>query len=175
MDKTMTEDQVQVRHGDATQGPSETQAFNRAIYTVGAFDFPRVLYDRIRLGGLLLFVMRFPGGGDARILLCREQDHFASIAAKRCLFVRVTGPSQTIEARTRLRDFPPWMTLSSHRVASRPFPMGDGGQSDRGMDFASRSFSLRSHLSLVAPDVRYFFRCRRPRGCGHPLDGMHLL
>lgn len=143
---------VKVIAGDGGLGPVSSGTFDRAVFTAGSYDIPRSLHDQVRSGGLLLFVLKCPGGGDVLLLLRREEDHFRSLFARPCMFVPVTGPTRD---RTHdpepIASLPRWQQLAERRIRTRPLVCGSG----RG-DFAARTFDVRSFLSIVEPRIRYF-------------------
>jgi protein-L-isoaspartate(D-aspartate) O-methyltransferase len=144
---------VHIARGDAALGASGAEPFDRAVFTAGASDLPAWLHDRVRVGGLLLLVLKFPGGGDVLILFRRHADHFASITARAVEFVPMTGQSLRRDLEPVLLDeFAPWSRLRGLPAGQRPFPCGGSARAD----FAARSFAMRSFLSVVEPRLRGF-------------------
>lgn len=144
---------VEIVVGDGAAGPSGGATFDRAVFTAGAYDIPRSLLAQLRPGGLLLFVLKVPGGGDLLLLLRKDDaDCLVALHAARCAFVPLTGPArETRHDLIALSDWPPWRTLRHQLRAERAFPLGSGGA-----NFAERSFELRSFLSVVEPELRVF-------------------
>jgi len=143
---------VKVIVGDGGLGPVSDTRFDRAVFTAGSYDIPRRLHDQVTFGGLLLFVLKCPGGGDVLILLRREVDHFRSLFARPCMFVPVTGPTRDAsEDPEPISALPLWQQLAQRRIRTRPLLCGSG----RG-DFAARTFDLRSSLSIFEPRIRCF-------------------
>jgi protein-L-isoaspartate(D-aspartate) O-methyltransferase len=143
---------VNVIAGDGGLGPVSDTKFERAVFTAGSYDIPRRLHEQVTIGGLLLFVLKCPGGGDVLLLLRREEDHFRSVFARPCMFVPVTGPTRDAsEDPSPLAALPLWQQLASRQIRTRPLLCGSG----RG-DFAARTFDLRSFLSIAEPRIRYF-------------------
>lgn len=143
---------VKVIAADGGLGPASDMRFDRAVFTAGSYDIPRRLHDQVTVGGLLLFVLKCPGGGDVLLLLRREEDHFRSLFARPCMFVPVTGPTRdtSLDAEP-LSALPLWQQLAQTRIRTRPLLCGSG----RG-DFAARTFDLRSFLAILEPRIRYF-------------------
>ena len=143
---------VEVIAGDGGSGPVSDIRFDRAVFTAGSYDIPRRLHDQVTIGGLLLFVLKCPGGGDVLLLLRREEDHFRLLHARPCMFVPVTGPTRDTSLDPEsIAALPLWQQLAKRRIRTRPLLCGSG----RG-DFATRTFDLRSFLSIVEPRIRYF-------------------
>lgn len=145
---------VNVLLGDGSLGPAEgSELFDRAVFTAGASDLPSALFERVRQGGLLLFVLAIPGGGNVLILFERRGNVFESRATQRCAFVPVTG---TGSAATRSSDpldsIPGWSTLSRRLIEQRCFYMSMSGLTP----LQDRSVDLRSFLWLADPGFRAF-------------------
>jgi protein-L-isoaspartate(D-aspartate) O-methyltransferase len=87
--------QVEVIEGDALEGIWEMKEFDRGIFTAGAWDMPGILFDVMKVGGKLLFVLK-TSRGDLLMLLERKKDHFKVLDTLPCRFVTVTGASQNI-------------------------------------------------------------------------------
>jgi protein-L-isoaspartate(D-aspartate) O-methyltransferase len=143
---------VHVSTGDAAAGVGDA-SFDRAVFTCGAHDIPAFLYRAIRPGGLLLFVWKVPGGGDALVLFAREGDGFVSRDVRRCEFVPMTGANAGSNPVEPLDAFSPWPALRDRVVARRAFPAGAGPW---------RNTSLRSWLSITEPRARFFESERGP-------------
>ena len=84
--------QVDVILGDAIQEVWESEEFDRGIFTAGVRDMPGILFDVIKVGGKLLFVLK-TSRGDLLLVLHRMQDHFKVLRMIHCQFVNVTGPA----------------------------------------------------------------------------------
>ena len=84
-------DNVVIVNGDGMDGCKEDAPFDRGIFTAGSYDLPKAFFEQIKVGGLLLFVLKHKGGGDNLILLERKPDCFESIYSMPCGFVAVTG------------------------------------------------------------------------------------
>ena len=84
-------DNVSIYSGDAGDGLKDQAPFDRVVFTAGSYDLPAPFFNQIRVGGLLLFVLKNQGGGDNVILLEKKSDHFQSIYSMACVFVPVTG------------------------------------------------------------------------------------
>src|SRR6185436_7698525 len=55
---------VQILQGDGGDGYSAGAPYDRAIFTAGSYDLPRCFHEQIKVGGLLLIVIKSEGGGD---------------------------------------------------------------------------------------------------------------
>jgi len=87
--------QVEVIEGDALTEIWEMEEFDRGIFTAGAWDMPGILFDVIKVGGKLLFVLK-TSRGDILMDLERKKDHFKVVDTLPCRFVALTGASQNI-------------------------------------------------------------------------------
>lgn len=82
--------QVEVVQGDALQEIWEDESFDRGIFTAGAWDMPGILFNVMKEGGKLLFVLK-TSSGDLLLAMKREKDHFRVYDTLACRFVAVTG------------------------------------------------------------------------------------
>lgn len=87
--------QVEVIEGDALAEIWEMEEFDRGVFTAGAWDMPGILFDVMKVGGKLLFVLK-TSRGDILMLLGRKKDHFTVLETLPCRLVAVTGASQNI-------------------------------------------------------------------------------
>lgn len=158
-------DNVRVIEGDASLGPGssgppgEEAAFDRIVFTAGASDLPAAFFARVRPGGLLLFTLAIPGGGNVLILFERTDQGFESRATRRCSFVPVTGAGHAAGgALPAVESLPGWRELSATVVETRPFSLSISGPFPQ----YDRSADLRSYLWLVEPGFRCFVDDGRP-------------
>lgn len=82
--------QVEVIQGDALVELWSEDNFDRGIFTAGAWDMPGILFDVMKEGGKLLFVLK-TSRGDLLLALERMKDHFKVYDSMACRFVTVTG------------------------------------------------------------------------------------
>lgn len=82
--------QVKVIEGDALAEIWEEKEFDRGIFTAGAWDMPGILFDVIKDGGKLLFVLK-TSIGDLLMAMQKKKDHFRVYETMPCRFVTVTG------------------------------------------------------------------------------------
>lgn len=144
---------VRVVCGDAGFGSVDGELFDRVVFTAGSYDIPAWLHGRVRVGGLLLLALKFPGGGDFIILFRREPDHFEALTSRACEVVWMRGKTHDAGLDpVLLEDFPPWRRLRERTSGSRPFACG--GRSAAGL--AKRTVGLRSFLSLCEPRMQWF-------------------
>ncbi len=87
--------QVKVIQGDALQELWEEEEFDRGMFTAGAWDMPGILFDLIKEGGKLLFVLK-TSRGDLLMGMQKEKDHFRVYEKMPCRFVAVTGKTMNI-------------------------------------------------------------------------------
>ncbi len=142
--KTLGFQNVTVIAGDAAHG-DPTQPFDRAMFTAGAFDFPKVFFDQIKFDGVVLFVLKNKGGTDSLHVLVKRADHFESIYNQACGFVPVTGLSHIPEMEAKdLREFLRSVSLAETPVSSSKFWWGAEGKGY----FIWQTSVLRGYLSL---------------------------
>jgi protein-L-isoaspartate(D-aspartate) O-methyltransferase len=84
--------QVDVIEGDALDEIWELENFDRGIFTVSAWDMPGILFDVIKEGGKLLFILK-TSHGDMLLAMKKEKDHFIVYEKLPCRFAAVTGPT----------------------------------------------------------------------------------
>ncbi len=82
--------QVDVIEGDGLEEIWELENFDRGIFTVSAWDMPAILFDVIKEGGKLLFILK-TSRGDLLLGIKREKDHFRVFEKLPCRFAPVTG------------------------------------------------------------------------------------
>ena len=87
--------QVEVVQGDALSELWEKEEFDRGIFTAGAWDMPGILFDVIKEGGKLLFVLK-TSSGDLLMAMKRMKDHFKVYETMACHFVPVTGKTLNV-------------------------------------------------------------------------------
>lgn len=81
---------VRIIEGDAAGLIRNEEAFDRGIFTAGAYDLPLSFFDKVKEGGKLLFVLK-TGNGDILLTLEKRKDHFEETNRMRCKFVPVMG------------------------------------------------------------------------------------
>mgnify|MGYP005685508333 CR=1 FL=1 len=81
---------VEVHSGDAVDGWKNEAPYDKAVFTAGAFDLPKAFHEQVRVGGLLLFVLKHVQG-DTLYLMEKKSDHFSSLYSMECSFVPMTG------------------------------------------------------------------------------------
>lgn len=84
--------QVKIIQGDAFQEIWEEAEFDRGIFTAGALDLPGILFDVIKEGGKLLFVLKTTQG-DLLLAMIKQKDHFRVFQKMPCRFAGVSGQS----------------------------------------------------------------------------------
>lgn len=145
---------VHVVEGDGAHGYADAAPYDRAIFTAGTFDLPRHFHAQIRDQGLLLVVVKTPGGGDNLFLLRKSGDHFASIESQTCGFVQLRGSYEFKDLEPALieKAVPVWSDLKDHEVSRRPFWWGSKGKGA----FVWATLGIRSFLGIVEPTFRAF-------------------
>jgi protein-L-isoaspartate(D-aspartate) O-methyltransferase len=127
--------------------------YDRITFTAGTYDLPRQFYEQIKPGGLLLIVIKNPGGGDNLFLLQKVDDHFESLHSMPCGFVQMTGryKSAHLDPST-LEVLPEWAALQHREIARRPFWWGGKGREF----FILQTLGIRSFLGITEPLFRAF-------------------
>lgn len=82
--------QVEIHHGDAFKALGELEMVERAIFTAGSYDLPPLFFDKLPIGGKLLFVLK-TDNMDLLLLLERQEECFIELDRLHCQFVTVTG------------------------------------------------------------------------------------
>ncbi len=82
--------QVDVIEGDALEEIWELDNFDRGIFTVSAWDMPGILFDVVKEGGKLLFILK-TSRGDMLLGMKKEKDHFRVYEKLPCRFPPVRG------------------------------------------------------------------------------------
>lgn len=81
---------IQVIGGDGAFGYSPGAPYDKGVFTAGAADLPGAFHEQIKVGGLLLFVLRTPES-DLLLLLEKKLDHFEELKRIPCSFVPLKG------------------------------------------------------------------------------------
>lgn len=84
--------QIEVFEGDALEEIWELENFDRGIFTVAAWDMPGILFDVIKEGGKLLFILK-TSRGDLLLAMKKEKDHFRVYEKLPCRFVAIKSPT----------------------------------------------------------------------------------
>jgi protein-L-isoaspartate(D-aspartate) O-methyltransferase len=153
---------VHVVEGDGATGYPDAAPYDRAIFTAGTFDLPRHFYQQIREEGLLLVVIKTPGGGDNLFLLRKTGNHFESVEAMICGFVQLRGSYEFKDLEPALveKAVPEWSELKSREVSRRRFWWGGKGKEI----FVWSTLGFRSFLGIVEPTFRAFKTARDDAG-----------
>jgi len=69
---------VRVISADGGDGHAAGAPYDRVAFTAGTYDLPEAFHEQIKVGGLLLAVIKNEGGGDNVFLLRKNVDHFES-------------------------------------------------------------------------------------------------
>ncbi len=82
---------VQIIHGDGSDGWEPEAPYDRIIFTAGSYELPRCFFKQIKDEGLLLFILKNKYAGDRLILLQKRGHCFQSLYSLGCEFVPLTG------------------------------------------------------------------------------------
>lgn len=144
---------VNIVEGDGGEGYATGAPYDRAIFTAGAYDLPHPFFEQIKVGGLLLIVIKSEGGGDTLFLLRKEHDHFESMEGLPCGFVQMRGKYQLESLKPiQLEALPEWSELKQKPINTRSFWWGGKGKGD----FPWRTMGVRSFLGITEPSFRAF-------------------
>jgi protein-L-isoaspartate(D-aspartate) O-methyltransferase len=149
---------VHIVTGDGSDGSAAAAPFDRVIFTAGTFDLPHQFYDQLREDGLLLVVIKTPGGGDNLFLLRKTQDHFETLESMPCAFVQLRGRYQfkDLEPVVLEEAIPEWSELQQKEVCRRRFWWGGKGKEM----LVWTTLGIRSFLGIVEPTFRAFKNAR---------------
>lgn len=89
---------VEVHSADASDGWKAQAPYDKAVFTAGAFDLPKAFHEQVKVGGLLLFVLKHVQG-DTLYLMEKRPDHFSSLYSMECSFVPMTGKYKASTAK----------------------------------------------------------------------------
>ncbi|MEZ4870313.1 MAG: hypothetical protein R3C14_53780 [Caldilineaceae bacterium] len=143
---------VHIIADDGGAGYAPGAPYDRAIFTAGAFDLPRHFYQQLRPDGLLLLVLKVPGGGDMLCLLRHVDDHFVALEMLPVGFVPMTGRYAMPELQALpLTDLPEWEQLQGQVVSDKSFWWGG-----RNLRLLWRTQEIRAFLAIVEPQFRIF-------------------
>lgn len=87
--------QVEVISGDGLVELWNAEEFDRGIFTVGAWDMPGILFDVIKDGGKLLFILK-TSRGDLLMAMQKQGDHFKVYDTMPCRLVAVTSSTLNV-------------------------------------------------------------------------------
>jgi protein-L-isoaspartate(D-aspartate) O-methyltransferase len=144
---------VSIIEADGGEGYAPGAPYDRAIFTAGAYDLPHHFFDQIKVGGLLLVIIKNEGGGDNLFLLRKTATCFESIEAMPCGFVQMKGKYQLDHLEpVVLETLPAWPELKEKELSRRPFWWGGKGKEG----FRWRTLGIRSFLGITEPAFRAF-------------------
>lgn len=145
--------QVHIIHGDGGDGLPGREPYDRAIFTAGSYDIPAIFFQQVRVGGLLLMVLKNRGGGDCLYLLRKEADYFVAIDSAAVGFIPVTGKyaRRDLDALP-IESLPGWETIKGDVRQRTPFWWSSKGKEN----FMWATSAVRSYLSVVEPRFQVF-------------------
>jgi len=144
---------VHILQGDGGDGHLAAAPYDRAIFTAGSYDLPGCFHEQIKVGGLLLIVIKNEGGGDTLFLLRKNADHFEALEAMPCAFVQVTGKSKIDSLEPiAVETLPEWIELEQQALSKTLFWWGGKGRDS----FIWRTLGFRSFLGITEPSFRAF-------------------
>lgn len=109
--------------GDGAKGCAEFAPYDRGVFTAGATDLPKAFHEQIKVGGLLLFVLKTPGL-DFLLLLKKEEHYFEELERIPCSFVPMKG-----EKKAQRESVFAFLTLEEGRIRIYPAQHDEGRDS----------------------------------------------
>jgi len=144
---------VSIIEADGGAGYAAGAAYDRAIFTAGAYDLPHHFFEQMKDSSLLLIVIKNEGGGDNLFLLRKTGEHFESIESMPCGFVQMKGKYQIDSLEPmNLETLPEWSELKHKEITKRPFWWGGKGKEG----ILWRTLGIRSFLSITEASFRAF-------------------
>lgn len=151
---------VRIVRGDGGAGHAAGAPYDRIVFTAGSYDLPLAFHEQIRLGGLLLLVIKMEGGGDQLVLFERKAGWFESRCAIPCAFVPMTGAHAFAPGDPAALDsLPDWPELARREVGRIRLDLGDAG--------------MRFFLGISEPDFRVFKEAAPGRDPRRAFLGIH--
>jgi protein-L-isoaspartate(D-aspartate) O-methyltransferase len=143
---------VSILQSDGAFGYEEQAPFDRIIFTAGSYDLSSCFYHQLKADGILLMVLKLPGGGNLTIQLKKVNDHFESIKSFDSEFVKMTGQSNMPSLQTiSLEQLPEWTRLKDQESSRSSFWWGSSI-----IPLYWRTSGFRSFLGVTEPGVRFF-------------------
>jgi len=144
---------VTILQSDGGLGYEEKAPFDRIIFTAGSYDLPSRMYHQLKDDGILLFVLKLPGGGDLLIQLKKVEGHFEAIKSAVVAFVKMAGKNRIPGLEPiRLEQLPEWPLLKDQESFRSPFWWGGSAS----IPLYWRMAGFRSFLGITSPAVRCF-------------------
>ncbi|VEP17624.1 conserved hypothetical protein [Hyella patelloides LEGE 07179] len=144
---------VSVINADGGEGYPAGAPYDRAIFAAGIYDLPCYFYEQIEEGGLLLMVIKNPGGWDNLFLLRKTESCFTSLESMSCGFVPVTGKYQLESLNPiNIETIPEWKDLQHQEVSRMPFWWGWKGTASLNW----KTMGIRSFLGITEPNFCTF-------------------
>ena len=141
--------QVEIRLGDGGDGHEPCAPYDRAIFTAGCYDLPKVFYQQIKNGGLFQLVLKNKGGSGAVLLVFqKKKDHFQSLNSFLCDFVPVRGKYYV----NGMEAVPLQKILSENKINQKPMGRRPFWWSANNEDtFQWLTMGFRSFLAISEP------------------------
>jgi protein-L-isoaspartate(D-aspartate) O-methyltransferase len=144
---------VTIRPGDGGEGYAPAAPYDRIVFTAGAFDIPLPLHEQLADGGLMLAVIKIPGGGDTLFLLRKENEGLHSSFSTAVGFVPMLGKYQFPELEgIVLENFLKEKQLPGEATSRIPYWWNGQGSAS----LMHRTKSIRFFLDLALPGYRVF-------------------
>ncbi len=156
--KTQGIDNITVLEGDgAIKHYNET--FDKIMFTVGAYDIPRIIQKQLKQNGQLLMVLKNKGLWDSLLLLTKKENYLESTHHSLCAFVPLKGQYDMSELDPlQLESLSIWDSLKDQLTFEQPFWWGitwNKKPTDK-RKAASKIVGISSFLGITEPQFELF-------------------
>jgi len=144
---------VSVIAGDGGDGYPLGRPYDRIVLTAGFSDLSPCFGEQLKEGGLLLGVIKNPGGWDFLLTLRKRGELLEAEQIEPCGFVQAMGKYHVPALEpVVLEELPEWASLSNQLASARPFWWGGKGRSF----FEFRTMAFRWFLDITEPGYQAF-------------------
>lgn len=106
--------------------------FDRIMFTVGAYDIPKVIHEKLKEEGLLLIVLKTRGLMDSTILLQKKEGVLESISLDGSRFVPLKGDYSMPQLdAVKLETLPIWEKVKDKMIQKQNFWWGNKSTNPR--------------------------------------------
>ena len=141
------------------------QTFDRIIFTVGAYDVPKIMFQQLKSDGLLLMVLKTSGLHDSMILLQKKGNHLVSLTLDACRFVPLTGKYAMPQLDAiKVESLPLWQKIKDNVVKEQAFWWGNKSNNPRTK--LVKLVGITSFLGIVEPQFQLFKRADKELSFG---------
>ncbi len=134
-----------------------SQTFDRIMFTVGAYDIPKIIPEKLKENGVLLMVLKTRGIFDSMILLKKEGDYLISIDCEACKFVPLKGKYAMPQLDAiKLDSVPIWDKVKHKVIQKQKFWWGNKSTNPRTKMI--KLVGITSFLGITEPQFQLFKR-----------------